>query len=117
MSTTTKTRPRKAVSESHIEVWAWFKSEDIFRKFADTPFAKNSDTVGAFEWVRGDYADDDPDGPVEAVFRFKHTCRNSGAHDSDARQFFHATRRNAFIAEGAAEVNSVELIGRKIISL
>ncbi|MDQ0894514.1 hypothetical protein [Agromyces ramosus] len=80
--------------------------------FAAETFARKADTISDREWVRAVYLGDGPADAVEAVFRFTHTCRNSGAQDSDSRRFFHSTRRAAFIAESDANVELVELLER-----
>jgi len=110
ISTATQTRARKSVNASHIEVNAWFASVEHYNAWATQPYAPRSKKVSDFEWVSAVYVEDDG---VQAVYRFKHTCRNSGAHDSDSRRFFHAVRRSASLPEGTSEVNSVTLLGRE----
>ncbi|MGZ0068098.1 hypothetical protein [Microbacterium arborescens] len=109
-ATTSKTRARKYINASHIEVEAWFASVEHYNAWANQPYAPRSESVSDFEWVSAVCVED---GGVQAAYRFKHTCRNSGAHDSDSRRFFHAVRRSAFLLEGAAEVNSVTLLRRE----
>ncbi|TFC84500.1 hypothetical protein [Cryobacterium sp. TMT3-29-2] len=114
--TAVRTKKRKPTTAARIEMWLWFKDEATYRKFAAETFGRKADTISDREWVSATYLEEGPEGAVEGVFRFTHTCRNAGAHDSDSRRFFHATRRNASIAEGDADVEVVELLSRAEVS-
>lgn len=115
---TTATRKPNRVNENHIQVTAWFKDEATYYQYAYQSFADRAakqGTVTDREWVAAYVAPYEQDGSIEAVFRFKHTCKNRGAHETDAQRFFDNTRRRAFIAEDAAVVVGIDLLSRRII--
>jgi hypothetical protein len=81
---------RKTTNASHIEVKLWFRSKADWVLFQSVKFARRSDlTVSQREWVWDSIVDDEAGFTID--FRFVHTCRNTGAHKSDATRFVLST--------------------------
>lgn len=115
------TRKRKPVAAARIEMDLWFVNLDAYKRFGAVMFGERAKSISERTWVSvaWEYADD-PEGGIEAVFQFTHTCRNDGAYRSDATRFFNATCRRAGVntdrPECEAGVVDVRLCTKKVIA-
>lgn len=117
-----KKTKRKPVSAARIELDLWFDSNDAFQRFGKVTFGRMSKSITEREWVSAAWEyENDPTGGVDAVFRFTHTCRNSGAQRSDSQKFFNATCHAAGLridagGETQAGLLDVRLLNRETVA-